>query len=189
MSRSSSEGAATQKLSSIGQARLFFCNSKLSYYFINYSGEMAEWFKAAVLKTAVWVTAPWVRIPLSPPASTGEIRWFSSFPRFCRQSLYVILYARKCEFCMRKPTPKDGIQLSFSGSGLMPCPCLSFSAPINPAIRAHCGALHEYRKARSSPCRTPCSSAYSQNSSTACLGECQFDMHMQYLDPSIIPLQ
>ena len=30
-------------------------------------GEMAEWFKAAVLKTAVGVSLPWVRIPLSPP--------------------------------------------------------------------------------------------------------------------------
>src|SRR5438128_1321619 len=28
---------------------------------------MAEWFKAAVLKTAVGVSLPWVRIPLSPP--------------------------------------------------------------------------------------------------------------------------
>jgi hypothetical protein len=32
-----------------------------------YNGEMAEWFKAAVLKTAVGVSLPWVRIPLSPP--------------------------------------------------------------------------------------------------------------------------
>ena len=31
-------------------------------------GEMAEWFKAAVLKTAVGVSLPWVRIPLSPPS-------------------------------------------------------------------------------------------------------------------------
>ena len=30
-------------------------------------GEMAERFKAAVLKTAVGVSLPWVRIPLSPP--------------------------------------------------------------------------------------------------------------------------
>ena len=28
---------------------------------------MAEWFKAAVLKTAVGVSLPWVRIPLPPP--------------------------------------------------------------------------------------------------------------------------
>src|ERR1700750_473141 len=28
---------------------------------------MAEWFKAAVLKTAVGVSLPWARIPLSPP--------------------------------------------------------------------------------------------------------------------------
>ena len=30
-------------------------------------GEMAEWFKAAVLKTAERETVPGVRIPLSPP--------------------------------------------------------------------------------------------------------------------------
>ncbi len=30
-------------------------------------GEMAEWFKAAVLKTAVGASLPGVRIPLSPP--------------------------------------------------------------------------------------------------------------------------
>jgi hypothetical protein len=30
-------------------------------------GEMAEWFKAPVLKTGVGATPPWVRIPLSPP--------------------------------------------------------------------------------------------------------------------------
>lgn len=28
---------------------------------------MAEWFKAAVLKTVVRATVPWVQIPLSPP--------------------------------------------------------------------------------------------------------------------------
>ena len=32
---------------------------------------MAEWFKAAVLKTAVVVTLPWVRIPLSPPVASS----------------------------------------------------------------------------------------------------------------------
>ncbi len=30
-------------------------------------GEVVEWFKAAVLKTAVVVRLPWVRIPPSPP--------------------------------------------------------------------------------------------------------------------------
>ncbi len=30
-------------------------------------GRMAEWFKAAVLKTAVGESPPWVRIPLLPP--------------------------------------------------------------------------------------------------------------------------
>lgn len=36
----------------------------------NSKGEMAERFKAAVLKTAVVATLPWVRIPLSPPEQT-----------------------------------------------------------------------------------------------------------------------
>lgn len=31
------------------------------------NGEVAEWFKAAVLKTAVRESVPWVRIPPSPP--------------------------------------------------------------------------------------------------------------------------
>ena len=35
---------------------------------------MAEWFKAAVLKTAVRETVPGVRIPLSPPISLRSIR-------------------------------------------------------------------------------------------------------------------
>ena len=33
---------------------------------------MAEWFKAAVLKTAVGESSPWVRIPLSPPSPTAQ---------------------------------------------------------------------------------------------------------------------
>ena len=32
-----------------------------------HAGEMVEWFKAAVLKTAEDASPPWVRIPLSPP--------------------------------------------------------------------------------------------------------------------------
>ena len=38
-------------------------------WYIGNNGEMAEWFKAAVLKTAVGASLPWVRIPLSPPVS------------------------------------------------------------------------------------------------------------------------
>ena len=33
-----------------------------------WSGWVAEWFKAAVLKTAVGASSPWVRIPPCPPA-------------------------------------------------------------------------------------------------------------------------
>ena len=36
-------------------------------------GEMAEWFKAAVLKTVVGVSLPGVRIPLSPPYFTPPL--------------------------------------------------------------------------------------------------------------------
>jgi hypothetical protein len=36
-------------------------------------GEMAEWLKAAVLKTAERETVPGVRIPLSPPAFAGSL--------------------------------------------------------------------------------------------------------------------
>src|SRR5262249_19241932 len=33
------------------------------------SGEVAEWFKAPVLKTGVGASLPWVRIPPSPPTT------------------------------------------------------------------------------------------------------------------------
>jgi hypothetical protein len=33
---------------------------------------VAEWFKAAVLKTAVLARVPWVRIPPLPPAHFGS---------------------------------------------------------------------------------------------------------------------
>ena len=36
------------------------------------SGQVAEWFKAAVLKTAVGATPPWVRIPPCPPHSNAK---------------------------------------------------------------------------------------------------------------------
>src|SRR3546814_10675549 len=57
-----------------------------------HNGEMAEWFKAAVLKTAVGVGLPWVRIPLSPPSALAS---FVRFParasgagaRRCREAL------------------------------------------------------------------------------------------------------
>src|SRR3989339_862380 len=41
------------------------------------NGEMAEWFKAAVLKTVVDESPPWVRIPLSPPKK--KIHWYLLF--------------------------------------------------------------------------------------------------------------
>ena len=42
-------------------------------------GQVAEWFKAAVLKTAVGASSPWVRIPPCPPSiedrTLAEIAW------------------------------------------------------------------------------------------------------------------
>jgi len=35
-------------------------------------GRVAEWFKAAVLKTAVGASPPWVRIPPLPPRASDE---------------------------------------------------------------------------------------------------------------------
>ncbi len=53
----------TLSLGTIGRVRVQCPSGALEKY-----GEMAEWFKAAVLKTAVGVSLPWVRIPLSPPS-------------------------------------------------------------------------------------------------------------------------
>ncbi len=38
------------------------------------AGRVAEWFKAAVLKTAVGVSLPWVRIPPLPPILLSAYR-------------------------------------------------------------------------------------------------------------------
>ncbi len=43
------------------------CRGACGARLLQVEGEMAEWFKAAVLKTAVGLRPPWVRIPLSPP--------------------------------------------------------------------------------------------------------------------------
>ena len=39
------------------------------------TGEVAEWFKAPVLKTGVGASLPWVRIPPSPPRLKKRARW------------------------------------------------------------------------------------------------------------------
>lgn len=46
-------------------------------------GQVAEWFKAAVLKTAVGASSPWVRIPPCPP-SRGWRSVFFGFRDFHR---------------------------------------------------------------------------------------------------------
>jgi hypothetical protein len=52
-------------------------------------GEMAEWLKAAVLKTAVRETVPGVRIPLSPPVNSrlmSDLRHVTGWDRTARKS-------------------------------------------------------------------------------------------------------
>ena len=39
---------------------------------VTQTGRVAEWFKAAVLKTAEGATLPWVRIPPAPPFPSNE---------------------------------------------------------------------------------------------------------------------
>jgi hypothetical protein len=56
---------------------------------------MAEWFKAAVLKTAVGVSLPWVRIPLSPPDKIIKVMIFMDL--FVDvNGWYAIGYASRC---------------------------------------------------------------------------------------------
>ena len=51
-------------------------------------GEMAERFKAAVLKTAAGESLPWVRIPLSPPVKNGYPSEMTTLSKF----VYVLTY-------------------------------------------------------------------------------------------------
>ena len=44
------------------------CTSRPERRYARPQGWVAEWFKAAVLKTAVGASSPWVRIPPLPPA-------------------------------------------------------------------------------------------------------------------------
>jgi hypothetical protein len=70
------KAAVRRTVASPGQEAL---NAKcLCYVYFEACGEMAEWLKAAVLKTAVRETVPGVRIPLSPPdlcTLSREGRW------------------------------------------------------------------------------------------------------------------
>jgi hypothetical protein len=61
------------------------------------SGEVAEWFKAPVLKTGVGASLPWVRIPPSPPvASVAQATVLSS----TRELAHTILSgARASQVC------------------------------------------------------------------------------------------
>ena len=68
-------------------------------WFAAANGEVAEWFKAAVLKTAVRESVPWVRIPPSPPFllySALKIK-----VKCKRKILHVYLYVHLCP--MRYP--------------------------------------------------------------------------------------
>ena len=44
-------------------------------------GQVAEWFKAAVLKTAVGASSPWVRIPPCPPLAIAFMAGWLNNPR------------------------------------------------------------------------------------------------------------
>lgn len=52
----------------VPEAALILDRIHVSVYIVNPYGGMAEWLKAAVLKTADGETRPGVQIPLPPPA-------------------------------------------------------------------------------------------------------------------------
>lgn len=59
-------------------------------------GEMAEWFKAAVLKTVVLSRAPGVRIPLSPPKKFSCLK-SSSAVKYIWPDCYLFTWSAKRE--------------------------------------------------------------------------------------------
>ena len=52
------------------------------------SGQVAEWFKATVLKTVVGGSSPWVRIPPCPPLSLPDKSRALSGRVRCRQAIW-----------------------------------------------------------------------------------------------------
>jgi hypothetical protein len=60
---------------------IFVYVAKLPFFGTIMRGEMAEWSKAAVLKTVEDESPPWVRIPLSPHKTLGPKAY--SFGAFC----------------------------------------------------------------------------------------------------------
>ncbi len=82
------------------------------------AGWVAEWFKAAVLKTAVRATVPWVRIPPHPPYSATES---VQGPRLGPFFLFVSKGVGKVI------RPSETQRLTRNGSPIGPC--LSSSAP------------------------------------------------------------
>jgi hypothetical protein len=66
-------------------------------------GEVAEWFKAEVLKTSVGASLPWVRIPPSPPTCQFNAR-LSPFLRTCQ---YRLAEGRALDQLMRLSHPSQ----------------------------------------------------------------------------------
>src|ERR1041385_7616320 len=71
-------------------------------------GEVAEWFKAAVLKTVEAERLPGVRIPSSPPAS-ARLRRASARPAYGWPSLSVII-GEGCRAKARAPCGGDNVR-------------------------------------------------------------------------------
>src|SRR5688572_23858272 len=76
-------------------------------------GEVAEWFKAAVLKTAVGASPPWVRIPPSPPPGGNDHGIGRSFGAARERRPDQPLLHRSRRVAIRRLLPADGIRASF----------------------------------------------------------------------------
>ncbi len=84
-------------------------------------GQVAEWFKAAVLKTAVGESSPWVRIPPCPPITN-----FCELPKLPRASgrlRYTGLFAdlRSQKFARNRRRPALGLWRT-TANHAAPCP-------------------------------------------------------------------
>ena len=72
MSRSSTPASFKESTDMIAAKFSALVNAPLPCYAPR-AGQVAEWFKAAVLKTAVGVSLPWVRIPPCPPLQNRHV--------------------------------------------------------------------------------------------------------------------
>src|SRR5690606_21194525 len=65
------------------------------------AGRVAEWFKAAVLKTAEAVMSPWVRIPPLPPLRPALGNYFTNL----QTSAYLVDLEGKSDRCAEIGVP------------------------------------------------------------------------------------